>query len=264
MWPRPPTPMTTACEPGVSLGSDSLTAWYGVRPASVSGAAATRSSSSGTRTRWRGSGTSMYVRHAPVQPDPAADGAVVGMERVRAVVVGPFGAGFAAATAPRSMQGDPVTDLPAGDPLAHLVDRPGVLVADRHGRSPREQAGAVVVHDVQVGVAGARRRHLDHDLAGSGQRHRGVVDDDGVGLPAQESKGTHGGPRRVRGWAARLCPPRLGPVKTSGRSRLYAVSRKSAGPETKVRPGPAQEAFATSPRASEAAASRNRTGPSPR
>ena len=39
IWPSPPTPITTATEPAPSRPSERLTAWYGVRPASVSGAA---------------------------------------------------------------------------------------------------------------------------------------------------------------------------------------------------------------------------------
>ena len=38
-WPRPPTPMTTTVASGVIFAQERRTAWYGVRPASVSGAA---------------------------------------------------------------------------------------------------------------------------------------------------------------------------------------------------------------------------------
>ena len=57
MWPRPPTPMATAVDPGTSFGSERRMAWYGVRPASVSGAAATGSRSPSGTTR-RAAGTS--------------------------------------------------------------------------------------------------------------------------------------------------------------------------------------------------------------
>src|SRR5690606_28172564 len=41
--PSPPAPLTTATDPGTSLGRDALIAWYGVRPASVSDACFTGS-----------------------------------------------------------------------------------------------------------------------------------------------------------------------------------------------------------------------------
>ena len=37
--PSPPTPITTAVLPGASFGQERRMAWYGVSPASVSGAA---------------------------------------------------------------------------------------------------------------------------------------------------------------------------------------------------------------------------------
>src|SRR6185437_1430378 len=56
-WPRPPAPITTAVDPGPRRWSDRLTAWYGVSPASVRGAASTGSRSP-IGTSQRGFGTS--------------------------------------------------------------------------------------------------------------------------------------------------------------------------------------------------------------
>ena len=61
--------MTTAVEPGTSLGNDGLIAWYGVSPASVRGTFETGSRSpSGTRCRWLG--TSMYSAMNPGASKP--------------------------------------------------------------------------------------------------------------------------------------------------------------------------------------------------
>ncbi len=69
--PSPPRPTTSAyLPPPASLGSDSLMAWYGVRPASARGAAATGSASpSGTRLR---AGVTMYSAMPPSRPIPVA------------------------------------------------------------------------------------------------------------------------------------------------------------------------------------------------
>ena len=71
--PRPPAPITTACEPGVSLGKARLTARYGVSPASVNGAASTGSRSPSGTSR-RGSVTSRYSAMAPSTPNPMPGG----------------------------------------------------------------------------------------------------------------------------------------------------------------------------------------------
>jgi len=70
--PRPPTPMTTAVEPGTSRGSERLTAWYGVRPASVSGAACVTSSSP-IGMSWR-AGTETRGAMPPSRPSPMPPG----------------------------------------------------------------------------------------------------------------------------------------------------------------------------------------------
>ena len=69
MWPRPPAPITSAVEPGTRRSSERLTAWYGVRPASVSGAASTGSRSV-SGTRWRALGTSRSGAIPPSKPSP--------------------------------------------------------------------------------------------------------------------------------------------------------------------------------------------------
>ncbi len=61
--------MTTAVAPGTSFGSERLIAWYGVRPASVSGTDVTGSRPS-SGTRWRGLSTIMYSAIAPGAPSP--------------------------------------------------------------------------------------------------------------------------------------------------------------------------------------------------
>ena len=68
-WPRPPAPMTTAVEPGMSLGSDGLIAWYGVSPASVSATFLTGSRSP-SGTRLRALRTIMYSAIEPGEPRP--------------------------------------------------------------------------------------------------------------------------------------------------------------------------------------------------
>ena len=70
MWPSPPTPITTAVDDGPSLAADRLTAWYGVSPASVRGAACTVSRPSGIGTRCRAAGTSRYSAIPPSSPRP--------------------------------------------------------------------------------------------------------------------------------------------------------------------------------------------------
>lgn len=68
-WPSPPAPMTTAVLPGTSFGRERLMAWYGVRPASVSGTARTGSRPP-SGTRWRRLSTIMYSAMAPGAPSP--------------------------------------------------------------------------------------------------------------------------------------------------------------------------------------------------
>ena len=62
-------PMTSTLVPGVSLGSASLIAWYGVSAASDSGAAS-RGSRSPSGTSSRVCGTSMYSAMPPSRPRP--------------------------------------------------------------------------------------------------------------------------------------------------------------------------------------------------
>ena len=62
--------MTSAVEVGTSFSRERRMAWYGVRPASVRGAACTGSSPSGRGTRWRTEGTRRYSAIPPSSPSP--------------------------------------------------------------------------------------------------------------------------------------------------------------------------------------------------
>ena len=160
--------MATAVEPGTSLGSERRMAWYGVRPASVSGAAATGSRSPSGTTR-RADGTSRYGAIPPSRPSPP-DAPAVG--RVDAVVLVALAAADAVPAAPRAVHGDRLADLEAGDAGAEGVDPAGVLVAERERRVERHQARRELVEQVEVGVAHAGAADLDDDLARARGRAR--------------------------------------------------------------------------------------------
>ncbi len=68
MCPSPPMPITTQVVPGRSRGRASSTAWYGVSPASVSGAAWVRSMSPTGSSR--DAGTTTYSASPPSRLSP--------------------------------------------------------------------------------------------------------------------------------------------------------------------------------------------------
>ena len=150
-WPRPPVPMTTAYEPPRSFGSERLIAWYGVRPASVSGTVLTGSRSP-IGTRWRGESTIMNSANAPGAPRPGRIDAeffcprTVVFESLRAVPT--------AATAPGSVDDDIGSDVESFDALADGGDPAGAFVAERE----RKAVGVLLfgqAHDEVVRVADA-------------------------------------------------------------------------------------------------------------
>lgn len=136
MWPSPPTPITTTVDPGTSWGQLRRTAWYGVSPASVKGAADAGSKPSGSGTKKRGDGTSWYSAmppSSPRPPPPIRDGS---RGRVLAQGVHAQQAMRTPAAAPGSVD-DRLPNFEALYPLAHLVDPSGVLVTEGERRSPR-------------------------------------------------------------------------------------------------------------------------------
>lgn len=74
---------------------------------------------------------------------------------VLAVGVHPESTPSAVTAPPASVDGDWLADLQTGDVGAEGGDPPGVLVPQGERRIPRQLAGLEVVHQVQVGVAGA-------------------------------------------------------------------------------------------------------------
>ena len=64
MWPTPPTPSSTAVEPGTARCARRRTAWYAVKPASAWGATSTGSTPSGSEISER-SETSTYSAKPP-------------------------------------------------------------------------------------------------------------------------------------------------------------------------------------------------------
>ena len=217
MWPRPPTPMATAVEPGTSLGSDRRMAWYGVRPASVSGAAATGSRSPSGTTR-RADGTRRYGAMPPSRPRPPGR---AGGGRVDAVVLGALAAADAVPAAPRAVHGDGLADLEAGDAGAEGVDPAGVLVAERERRLVRHQSGRELVEQVEVGVADAGAADLDDDLAGTRIGLRDVAQLRVV-LPGGELQGTH---------------DRLQPIRRCSRLAWISSTMRPVGPGSAVTDG---------------------------
>ncbi len=190
-WPRPPTPMTTAVETGPSLCCERRTAWYGVSAASVSGAAETGSSPSGSGTRCRAAGTRRYSAIPPSRPSPPpppGTGARSGRCAQRLVAAQ---AALALPAAPGADDGDRLAGLEAADALAERVHPAGVLVAEREGRIPRQRAGLEVVHQVQVGVARPGGAHLHQHLTRPrhGDRH---LDQLRLALPRRQPQRPHG------------------------------------------------------------------------
>ena len=190
MCPRPPTPMTTAVAVGPSLPAERRTAWYGVRAASVSGAASTGSSPAGSATRWRAAGTRRYSAIPPSIPSPPPPAGHRRQVRSLAVRLDPVQAVRAGTTAPGAGDRDRLADLEAADPAPEGVHPPGVLVAEGEGRVPGQHAGLELVHQVEVGVAGAGASHLEHHLAGS-RLGDGNLLEDRFALPGHQSQCLH-------------------------------------------------------------------------
>ena len=165
--PSPPAPITTAEEPGSRMGIERLTAWYGVRAASVSGAASAGSRSP-MSTSSRSEGTRRYGRHAAVSPQ--TDAGVAHLVQVLAEVVHALDAPVAVPAARGAVHGHRLADLPAPHAGAEGVHPAGVLVAEGERHLPRHHVGLEVVDEVEVRVAEPGTADLHHDLAGAGLR----------------------------------------------------------------------------------------------
>ena len=172
--PSPPTPITTAVAVGPSLRSERRTAWYGVSAASVSGAAWTRSSPSGIGHQMPGGRHQQVLSHATVEPEPTSAAGHRGQVRPFAVGLEALQAVPTRAATPGAHDGDRLAELDAGDADAERVDPPGVLVAERERRIPRQRSGLEVVHQVQVRVARPSSTDLHHHLARTRLWHRDV------------------------------------------------------------------------------------------
>ena len=187
MWPSPPTPITTAVVPGTSSASERLIAWYGVSPASVSGAAATGIEVT-ERDEVARVGHDHQRRHAAVEPEPTAGRADLAL--AHAVVLEALHAAVAATAAPRPVDRHRCADLEAGDAGPERLDPARVLVTQRERRAPRQHPAVEVVHEMEVGVtrAGAADPHQHRPRPGLGLGHfrelRFVV-------PAGESQCAH-------------------------------------------------------------------------
>ncbi len=117
MWPRSPTPMTTAVVPGVKQRRGLLTAWSAVSPASASAATSAGCSD----------GSSLTQTHAGLeQLGHAAVGVDAGEASLVAVHVVGEAAGPAQPTGDQRGQDHGVARGQVGDPGADLVDPAGV------------------------------------------------------------------------------------------------------------------------------------------
>ena len=182
--------MTTAVEVGPSFSRERRTAWYGVRPGVGERRGVHRVEAVGKRDQVPGARHEEVLRHAAVQAETATaagHGRQVGPVAVR---LEPRQAALAGPAAPGADDGHRLADLEAADPGAQGVHPAGVLVAERERRRPGQAAGLELVHQVQVGVAGAGAADLDQHLAGPGLGD-GHVLEDGVALPGVESQGLH-------------------------------------------------------------------------
>ncbi len=103
--------------------------------------------------------------HPTVEAEAATSRADVGL--VFAVVLAALAAAQAPSAPPRPVHRDREADLEAGDTVAHCFDPPRVLVPEGERRVPRERPLGEVVHEVQVGVAGAGPADPDEHLARS-------------------------------------------------------------------------------------------------
>ena len=160
--------MATAVEPGVSFGHERRTAWYGVSAASVRGAAWTGSRPVGERDQVPRARHEHQLGHPAVGPEASASRGHVGVLRAVAVGLQTRAAVLAPSAAPGADHGNRLAGLEPGDTVTEQVDPAGVLVPERERRPPRKDAVLELVHQVQVGVAGAGASHLDDHLARAG------------------------------------------------------------------------------------------------
>ena len=133
-----------------------------------------------------GVGDQQVLGHAAVETQTAAAAGNRRQLRVVAVGLQVGQAASAGAAAPGADDGDRLAGLEAGHPGTQGVDPAGVLVAEGEGRAPWQLAGVEVVHEVQVGVAGAGAADLDQDLTGAGFRD-GHVAQHGRAVPGLQA-----------------------------------------------------------------------------
>ena len=95
----------------------------------------------------------------------------------------------------RQTRDDVVAGLDVGDAIAHRLHYAGRLMAE----DGRHLVRVLGLHEVQVGVAQARRRHPYQHLVGPGLVHPNVGDDEFAGNGLQNCC-THVGPPKDSQW----------------------------------------------------------------
>jgi len=110
--------------------------------------------------------------HSAIQSQPSAAARDRCGREVLAVRLDADAAPLAGATAPRTVHSHGLPHGRAGDALAPAVHPTGVRVSEGERGSPGQDTALEVVHEMQVGVAGAGATDPDHDLPRTGRRLR--------------------------------------------------------------------------------------------
>ena len=157
-----------------AVASESLTAWYGVSAASVSGAALT-GSSPGAGTKIARRRDDHVLRESAVSPEARA---VRSEGRAPARVVAPVPALPALAAPPPAVDDDRIAFATPRRIGTERGDPSGDLVTERERKRVRIRRGCTA-HEVEVRTAQPCRSHLDEHLrtARLGHRHFG---EDGI------------------------------------------------------------------------------------
>ena len=231
--PSPPTPITTAVEPGRRWCCSVVIAWYGVSAASVSGAAAPgRGRRSARAAAATGRRRTRRARRRAPRPQPPAC-------RLGQRFSAPRAQSGHDAAAPRPVDEDGVALGERRHAGAERGDHAGGLVAERERQRPRQRPLGPL-HQMKVGVAETGRGDLDEHGARSrlGHLHLSQL---GLRLPADELDRVHSAVDRDRCRAARrtcAARPRAARARTRSGSRPPAPRTPSGSGARPTRGAP--------------------------